>query len=95
MFRSHRLGIALLVAFVPAGYAAERFGGSATLAPKQTQTSANLRFALTAELQAAPATAKVTTDARFSVIAELAAPKSALTSCGPVTDALFKNGFEN
>lgn len=95
MFRSHRLGLVLLLALAPAGYAAERFSGSATLAPKQTQTSANLRFALTAELQAAPATANGATDARFSVIAELAAPKSALTLCGPVTNALFKHGFEN
>ena len=85
----------VLFALAPAIFAAERFSGSTQLTANKTQLSADQRFALSAELQAPAATEKTTADQRFSVIADLAAPKSALTACGPLTDAVFKNGFEN
>lgn len=94
LFKTSLLTLALL-ALAPASFAAARFSGSADLVVNLTQTSANERFAVTAELQAAPAVAKTTPDGRFSLIADLAAPKSAPTACGPVLDPVFKNGFEN
>ena len=89
------LFVVLVAPIVPTAFAVERFSGSAKLAPNPTQTSANQRFALAAELQPANAQVKTTADGRFSVSANLTAPKSALTACGPLTEAIFKNGFEN
>ena len=80
---------------VPPSLAAERYSGSAKLAANPAQTSANDRFSVTAELQAATAAPKTTANGRFSLVADLAAPKSALTACGPVGPDIFKNGFEN
>lgn len=93
MFNPYLFTLALLA--TAASAAAERFSGSAHLAVNKAQTSTNARFAVTAELQAAPAVAKTTADGRFSLIADLAAPKALATACGPVLDPLFKNGFEN
>lgn len=92
------LALALLVgvlAHAPLSYAAERFSGQGNLAASQSQTSANQRFAIRAELQAAPAVSQTSTNGRFSIVADLTAPKSALGTCGPLTEVIFKNGFEN
>ena len=93
-------------ALAPSGFAAERFSGTAKLAANPAQTSANARFSVTAELQAATAGPKTTANGRFSLIAglfalaneqigDVAASKSALTACGLVNPDIFKNGFEN
>lgn len=94
MFKISFLCMAIVAATQPS-FAAERYSGSAALSANKAHTSANDRFSITAELQAAPAYAKTTSDGRFSLIADLTAPKSALTACGPVLDPIFKNGFEN
>ena len=83
------------IAASAASAAAERFSGTANLSASKAQTSANARFSVTAELQAAPAAAKTTADGRFSLLADLAAPKSALTACGVIGPDIFRNGFEN
>jgi hypothetical protein len=94
------------LALAPSGLAAERFSGSAKLAANPAPISANDRFSVTAELQAANELPKTTANGRFSLIAGLfalaneqignaAAPKSALTACGLVSPDIFKNGFEN
>jgi hypothetical protein len=83
------------LALAPPVSATERFSGSAKLSANSVQTSASGRFSVTAELQAAPAALQISANDRFSLVADLAASKSALTACGPVVDAIFKNGFEN
>jgi hypothetical protein len=89
-----RSALALLLLSSGALMAAEaRFSGAAQLAPDKQLTSADHRFSLDAELQAAPVTAKSTADGRFSVLADLAAPKSLATACGP-SDLIFQNGFQ-
>lgn len=85
----------LLLAAASFSSAADRFSGQGGLSPSSTQTSANQRFSVSAALKAAPMIAKISANGRFSVTADLAAPKSALASCGPLTDDIFKNGFEN
>jgi hypothetical protein len=87
-----------LVMLAPLTFAAPHFSGGGNLkaAPiGQTQVSANQRFALRAELQPEAVRAKISSDGRFSVSAELAAPQSARTACGVLSDAIFQNGFEN
>jgi hypothetical protein len=82
------------LALVASATASERFSGSARLSANLVQTSASGRFSVTAELQAGPAR-QISANDRFSLVADLAASKSVLTACGPVVDAIFKNGFEN
>ena len=94
------------LAVAQSGLAAERFSGTAKLTANPAQTSANTRFSVTAELEAATARPKTTANGRFSLIAGLfalaneqignvVAPKSALTACGLFSPDIFKNGFEN
>lgn len=92
---SNRILLGLLLTFATPLLAAGRFSGSAGLSVNPVQTSADARIALTAELQPAPAVAKATVDGRFGLSAELVAPKSLATACGPVSLDIFKNGFEN
>jgi hypothetical protein len=94
MFKTRVVFLCCLALALP-GFAAERFSGSAKLAANPAQTSANDRFSVTAELQAATEAPKTTANGRFSLVADLSAPKSALTACGLVSPDIFKNGFEN
>jgi hypothetical protein len=71
-------------------FAAERFSGDAGLRPVKTQTSADQRFALNAAVQPA-ATARSSADGRFAINAGLDAPE---TTCGPLSENIFRNGFE-
>jgi hypothetical protein len=71
-----------------------RFSGSGGLSADTIQLSADQRFSLNAELQAAPAPDKASTDGRFTVNATLTANKALATACGPLVDLMFKNGFE-
>ncbi|HWT16588.1 MAG TPA: hypothetical protein VN581_12445 [Patescibacteria group bacterium] len=95
MMYCNRIFLGLLLIFAAPLSAAGRFSGSAGISVNPVQTSADARFAVTAELQAAPDVAKTTVDGRFGLLAELAAPKSLATACGPVSLDIFKNGFEN
>ena len=87
--------ISSLIAFAPLGYAQVRFSGEGGLSPSKTQTSANQRFSVIAELKAAPVLAQSSASGRFSIAANLAVPKSIAATCGPETETIFKNGFEN
>jgi hypothetical protein len=85
----------LYMSLTPSGYAEERFSGAGNLAPSDMQTSANQRFTVSAELQAAPERPQPSPDGRFSLLAHLTASKSMATNCGVVPAMIFQNGFEN
>lgn len=73
-----------------------KYTGSAQLiAPPPT--SADGRYRVNAELHSAKAATLAKSSDRFSLIAQLqpsASAKALSTACGPVVDAVFKNGFE-
>ena len=73
-----------------------RFSGSAQLiAPPPT--SADGRFSVNAELHAGATPSIAKSSDRFTLLAQLqpsASTKALSTACGPVVDAVFKNGFE-
>jgi len=85
----------LYMSLTPSGHAEQRFSGAGKLAPSNTQTSANQRFMVSAELQAAEERLQPSPDGRFSVLANLAASKSMATACGVIPAIIFQNGFEN
>ena len=93
----YRFAVLLIIlsALAPPGFAQGRFSGAGALSPSKTQSSANQRFSAVAELKAAPVLAQASANARFSIVANLFAPKSISATCGPVTENIFKNGFEN
>ncbi len=91
------IGLARAAESTPAsGNSQAQFSGSAQLiAPPPA--SADGRFTLNAELHAAQTPNLAKSSERFSLIAQLqpsASAKALSTACGPVVDALFKNGFE-
>ncbi|MBK9654673.1 MAG: hypothetical protein IPO66_04065 [Rhodanobacteraceae bacterium] len=71
-----------------------RFSGGGGLSVDAVQLSADQRFSLSAELQAASTPEKASSDGRFALNAALAANKALATACGPQVDLMFKNGFE-
>jgi|GEM_PF-1932291 len=91
------IGLASAAELAPAGsQTVGRFSGTAGLiAPPPT--SADGRFSLNAELHAATTPTIAKSSDRFSLLAQIqpsASTKALSTACGPVVDALFKNGFE-
>lgn len=88
------LALALLAGTLANAEQPARFAGSGGLSVVTTQTSADQRFSLGAELQAAPTPAKASSDGRFALSAALAANNALATACGPQVDLMFKNGFE-
>jgi hypothetical protein len=71
----------------------DRFTGSGAL-QAANQISGDGRFEIKADLQRADSTQSNT---RFDLKAKLApsdSAKGSVTSCGPLADPLFKNGFE-
>ena len=61
----------VLSALAPPGFAAERFSGQGSLAPSKSQSSADQRFRIIADLKTAPASAKTSNNGRFSIVANL------------------------
>lgn len=92
--RTALLCVALSASTLASAQSVPRFSGAGGLTTATTTTSADQRFSLNAELQAAPATEKASGDGRFALNAALAANKALATACGPQVDQMFKNGFE-
>lgn len=94
MHRLNNLTLPLLIFYAAASCAAEsRFSGDASLSKSGAPSaSANGRFTLSADLRPA---AVVQSSGRYSLNAKLQPdPNSIAAACGPVGDAIFKNGFE-
>ena len=94
MHRLKHLTLPLLIFYAASASASEpRFSGNAALAkPDPTNASADGRFQISADLRPAAA---VQSTGRFALMAKLQPDaKSIATACGPVTDNIFKNGFE-
>ena len=94
MHRLNNLTLPLLIFYAAASCAAEpRFSGDASLAKSGAPSaSANGRFTLSADLRPA---AVVQSTGRFALNAKLQPdPNSIAATCGPVSNDIFKNGFE-
>ena len=92
--RAGLLALALSASSFASAEQPARFSGGGSLSVDTVQLSADQRFSLNAELQAAPVAEKASTDGRFALNAALAANKALATACGPQVDLMFKNGFE-
>lgn len=91
------IGTALAAESLPANaQSPAKYTGSAQLI-SPPPTSADGRYRVNAELHAAKAATLAKSSDRFSLIAQLqpsASAKALSTACGPIVDAVFKNGFE-
>lgn len=86
--------IFILCSFAAAAHAADtRFSGSAALGkPLESTTSATGQFSLRSEMRP---TSAVQSSGRFDLSAKLQPDPTAIaTTCGPVNDLIFKNGFD-
>ena len=88
------LALGLLASAFASAEQPSRFSGGGSLSVVGVQASADQRFGLNAELQAATVPEKASSDGRFALHAELAANKALATACGPQVDLMFQNSFE-
>ena len=88
------LALAVLTSTFASAEQSTRFSGGGGLSVDTVQLSADQRFSLSAELQAASTPEKASSDGRFALNAALAANNALATACGPQVDLMFKNGFE-